>query len=257
MKKILSALLFGLVIGSVNIAYADDSASVSLDSVKQNIKANLPDLQIDQIIASPVAGVYEVDSGRKVFYVNGNGNYAFVGNLMDLVNKTNLTEQRTDALNKIDWNQLPLGLAIKRVHGTGSNRIAIFTDPDCPFCKRLETDTIPNLKNVTMYYFLYPLAIHANANSDSRKILCAENPESAMISFMAKGVTLGKNATCLNGNKIDQMLSIGNNVVQVNGTPTIILPNGRIISGLVPADYLSRLIDQNQPESGSIVNTSK
>jgi len=51
-----------------------------------------------------------------------------------------------------------------------------------------------------------------------------------------------------------KMQDVGNNLVQVTGTPTIILPNGSITSGLIPADYLSRLIDQNQVES-TIITT--
>lgn len=253
MKKMLAALLAGLVIVGIGVANADDSATIA--TITTNLKANMPDLQIDRVMATPFAGVYEVDSGRKVFYVDASGNYGMVGNLLDLKNKVSLTEQRTTDLNRIDWSKIPLDLAIRRVRGTGASKIAIFTDPDCPFCKRLEVETIPYLQNVTIYYYLFPLSIHANAETDSKKILCAENPESAMISFMAKGVVLGKNSTCLNGTqKLPQMVKVGNDLVQVTGTPTIVLPNGKIVSGLIPADYLSRLIDQNQPESAAQIN---
>jgi thiol:disulfide interchange protein DsbC len=251
MKKLISVLLASSLLIAVTSAYAADS-DPTIATIKQNLKNNLPDLVIDQITTTPFNGVYEVDSGRKVFYVDSSGNYGLVGNLLDLKNKVSLTEERTTELNRIDWSKLPLDLAIKRVRGTGASRIAIFTDPDCPFCHRLEAETIPYLKNVTIYYYLYPLAIHANAEKDSKRILCAENPESAMVSFMAKGADLGNNITCLSGTqRLPQMMAVGNNVVQVTGTPTIILPNGRIVSGLVPADYLMQLIDQNQPESAA------
>lgn len=254
MKKMLTMLIASLAFLAMSSANADNNDTIA--TLTSNLKANMPDLQIDRINPTPFAGVYEVDSGRKVFYVDATGNYGLVGNLLDLKNKVSLTEQRTNDLNQIDWSKMPLDLAIKRVRGSGASRIAIFTDPDCPFCKRLEVETIPYLQNVTIYYYLFPLSIHANADSDSRKILCAENPESAMISFMAKGVALGKNSTCLNGTqKLPQMVKIGNDLVQVTGTPTIILPNGRIVSGLIPPDYLSRLITQNQPESSAKVST--
>jgi protein-disulfide isomerase len=66
---------------------------------------------------------------------------------------------------------------------------------------------------------------------------------------MAKGKTLGKNNNCRRSNDLALMQKIGKEVVQVSGTPTIVLPNGRIVSGLVPADYLTNLISQNSIES--------
>lgn len=258
MRKYIQNSLLTTLFLSVSIsAYAANqpaTASNALDpqittTIKTNLQKNLPDLTIDQVVATPFAGVYEVDSGRKVFYVDGTGNYALIGNLLDLKTKDSLTEQRTNDLNVIDWKKLPTSIAIQKIVGNGANKIAIFTDPDCPFCKRLEAETVSKLNNVTIYYFLYPLPIHPNATNDSKKILCAENPESALQSFMAKDKPLGKNITCNNASNLTTMQSVGANQVQVTGTPTIILPNGKIISGLVPADYLSRAIDTNRAES--------
>lgn len=259
MKKLvqrgLIATLFAGLSFSIFAATNSTPSAANIDLIKKNLQTNLPDLTIDKILTTPFAGVYEVDSGRKVFYVDGTGNIALIGNMLDLKTKTSYTEQRTDALNRVDWSKLPLDLAIKRVNGNGSQSIAIFTDPDCPFCQRLEAETTAKLKDVTIYYYLFPLAIHANAADDSKRILCAENPESAMIGFMARGKSLGKNNNCNNTNKLAKMQDVGNNLVQVTGTPTIVLPNGKITSGLIPADYLSRLIDQNPAESVVVAAT--
>lgn len=251
MRKLLQSTLVACLGLSCAVAAAASVSDSTAATITKNLKANLPDLAIDKIESTPLPGIYEIDSGRKVFYVDATGNYALIGNLLDLTSKTSLTEQRSNQLNQIDWRKLPTDLAITRVKGNGTNKIAIFTDPDCPFCKRLEAETTSKLKDVTIYYYLFPLAIHPNAASDSKKILCAENPESAMIAFMAHGQSLGKNNTCDNGKKLAQMQDVGTNLVQVTGTPTIILPNGKIVSGLVPADALSRMIDENQAESTS------
>lgn len=257
MKKLVQVSLIACLSLSCAVATAASVSDSTAATITKNLKANLPDLAIDKIESTPIAGVYEIDSGRKVFYVDSSGNYALIGNLLDLSTKTSLTEQRSNDLNQIDWKKLPTDLAIMRVKGNGNSKIAIFTDPDCPFCKRLEAETTSKLKDVTIYYYLFPLAIHPNAASDSKKILCAENPESAMVAFMAHGQALGKNNTCDNGKKLAQMQEIGTNLVQVTGTPTIVLPNGKIVSGLVPVDALSRMIDQNQPESAVIPAASK
>lgn len=254
-----TGLLASILLTSTVTSFADNASANSPDFkvMKNNLQKNLPDLTIDQIVKTPFNGVYEVDSGRKVFYVDSTGNFALIGNMLDLTSKASLTEQRTTDLNIIDWKKIPTDLAIQHVKGNGASKIAIFTDPDCPFCKRLENETVAKLTNVTIYYFLFPLAIHPNAADDSKRILCAENPESAIQAFMVQDKSLSKNISCSNANKLQKMQDIGTNLVQVTGTPTIVLPNGRIISGLVPADYLTRMIDANQSESVAVVQTTK
>lgn len=237
-----SKYLIGLLFSAICVS----SFAADVTTIKKNLNTNFPDLTIDRVVTTPFKGVYEVDSGRKVFYVDETGSYIIIGNLLDLKTKTSLTEVRTDELNIIDWNKLPLGVAIKKTKGNGENHIAVFTDPDCPFCKRLEAETMSKLNNVTIYYFLFPLAIHPNAVEHSRQIICSDDQESAMTAFMAKGATISKYATCPNAKNLEIMQQAGESIVQINSTPTIILPNGRMITGLVPADYLSKMIEANK-----------
>ncbi|MDD3266566.1 MAG: DsbC family protein [Burkholderiales bacterium] len=233
-----------MIASLLSVIYTNSFADVT--TIKKNLSKSLPDVTVDRIVSTPFKGVYEVDSGRKVFYVDETGSYIIIGNLLDLNTKSSLTEARTEELNIVDWSKLPLGSAIKRTKGAGENNIAIFTDPDCPFCKRLEAETISKLNNVTIYYFLYPLAIHPNAVEHSRQIICSDNQESAMVAFMSRGATISKYSNCTNAKNLEIMQQAGESIVQVNSTPTIILPNGRIVTGLVPADYLSKMIEMNK-----------
>lgn len=258
MKKIVQHTLAALLMVSSLSAFAASSSDTqTITTIKSNLKKNLPDLVIDKVIPTRFSGVYEVDSGRKVLYVDSTGNLALIGNMFDLTNKVSLTEQRTNELNVIDWKKIPTDIAIRRVKGNGSNQIAVFTDPDCPFCKRMEAETLSKLTDVTIYYFMFPLEIHPHAASDSRRILCSENPESSMIAFMVKDAKLTKNESCTNAANLAKMMDVGSNLIQVTGTPTVVLPNGRIVSGLVPADYLSRMIDANRVGGESAISASK
>ena len=233
MQKILVLILLML-----SFAYADDITS----TIKIHLKADLPELKVDQVNTTPVNGVYEVVSGRKVFYVDSTGHYAFLGNLVDLETKQSLTEKTIKSVSVVNWNQLPLTLALRNTIGPGNRKIAIFTDPDCPFCKRLEQDTVSKLKDVVVYEFLFPLPIHENGMFDSRKIMCSQNPEATFAAWMILSKKLPEKTNCTNAAKLTQIQTIGTNVVGVEATPTIVLPNGQIISGLVPADYLNKLI---------------
>lgn len=239
LKKVLSTIV---AIGLFHGIYAD----TTIENLRNQLKINLPELKIDQISPSVVPNVYQIVSGHKVFYVDSTGNYAFLGNLVDLKNKKSLTEAKVEELSTVNINELPLNIAIRQVIGNGNDKLVVFTDPDCPFCQRLEQETISKLNNVTVYYFLYPLPIHANAIPDSKKILCAENPDTMFYQFMNKGAKLPKRTECKNAKNLDVMVGLGHKY-GISSTPTIVLPNGKLISGLVPADYLIKLIKDATP----------
>lgn len=216
--------------------------------IKSSLHKSLPELPIDEVNRSAMPDIYEVISGYKVFYVDKTGRYIFLGNMVDLNTKQSLTELKVKQLRVVDWNKLPLDLAIVRVIGNGGmskqRRIAIFTDPDCPFCKQLEKDVISKLKDITVYYFLFPLDIHANAKDDSKRILCSITPINAFVDLMENGAKLPKRTDCSNATQLDKMIEVGNKVIQVEVTPTIILPDGEQITGLISLDYLNELISR-------------
>ncbi len=76
--------------------------------------------------------------------------------MMDLKNHVNLTEARASELNKIDFSKLPLQDAVKTVKGNGMRKIAVFSDPNCPYCHKLE-EALKSIDNVTVYTFLFPI----------------------------------------------------------------------------------------------------
>lgn len=257
--------VFGLsllvILSFASFAVASESV-VNIDQqIRKNLKISLPDLVIDKILPTPIVGIYEVDSGRKVFYTDSSGKYLLLGNLLDLSSKTSLTQARVESLSQVNWRNLQINSAIvyedhdakelsmRSDLNIPSKSIAVFTDPDCAFCKRLEAETLSKLKGVRIYYYLFPLPIHPDASNKSKRILCAKDPSTALIDFMAKDKLLPKNMSCVNVKKLDQMMMVGKQVVQVTGTPVIVLPNGKIISGLIPADYLMRQIEENLPQN--------
>ena len=122
------------------------TASGNVDSkLAQTLTAKLEqtyqgqNLKVQSVRNTPIAGLYEVVvSGNQVVYVDGSANYMLVGDLIDVNTRQSLTDERSAELNKIDFSSLPLDMAIKEVRGNGKLKVAVFSDPDCPFCKRLE-----------------------------------------------------------------------------------------------------------------------
>ncbi len=242
--KLISSLLVALA-GAVIISGCNGSSlGKSPEQIKAQLTKEIPDLtKIDEVRKSPINGIYEVVVGRKVFYTSTDGKYLIFGNIIDSATKKSITEARTQELNKIKWSDLPLDLAIKEVNGTGERKIVVFSDPECPYCQMFEKQVAPNLTNTTIYTFLFPLPMHKNAKAYSEAIWCSKDRANAWVQWMRNKTALPTNTSC-DTSGLDKVYKIGGELVQVEGTPTIILANGHILPGMVPADQLISQMDE-------------
>ncbi len=216
-------LLIGLINGT---AWAADSVNVAPAITKQ-IRENIPSLPIDAIQPSPIAGLYELKVGGQIFYSDRTGKHLIAsGHIFDTAQRKDLTAQRLQEINKIDWSSLPLNQAIVSGDPNGLP-VAIFTDPECPYCKKLEV-SLKGATGIKFYSFLFPLeSIHPNARTKSESIWCAKNQHEAMLDVMLKGKSLPK-GTCKT--PIDANIALARKL-GINGTPTIIAGDGRRFSG--------------------------
>ena len=139
-------------------------ASAGEEQIRKAISESAPEVKIVSITKSPYAGLYQVvTNGYNIFYTDENGEIGFFGNVVDLKNKQNLTQQEKDKITRVDFSKLPLDKAIVRVKGNGSRKLALFSDPECPYCQGLEKQ-LEGVNNVTIYTFLLPLSdLHPGA----------------------------------------------------------------------------------------------
>ncbi len=255
MKKILLGLLASIALVACNNS-SNAATTVTPDQIKADLVKQVPGLtQIDQVNPTKIAGLYEVVVGRKIFYVSTDGKYAMFGNMVDLATKQSITDQRMQSLSKVDFSKLPLDLAIKQVNGDGSHKIAVFTDPDCPYCKMFEKQVVPQLKNVTIYSFIFPLPIHPNAANDAKKIWCSKDRAATWAAWMQKDTALPTDTSC-DTSGLDTIMKIGTETVQVDGTPTLILETGEMIPGMLPADQLNAKLDPSSSNASAPVASS-
>lgn len=218
--------------------------------VEKNIQDALmrayPDqkVQIKSVGESPIANLYEVVVfPNQVVYMDAKGEHMFVGNLLDMKTQTNLTEEKIAELNSIDYQALPFESAIKEVRGNGQYKVAVFSDPDCPFCKRLEHE-IAKMTDVTVYTFLMPIAsLHPDAIAKSEQIWCQSDRTSAWIKWMREDVAPTQVPTCKN--PVADLIKLSEGF-GFNGTPTIVYPNGKVHSGYMPQEAFEKAIRDNQ-----------
>ncbi|MHA3103641.1 DsbC family protein [Acinetobacter sp. ANC 3791] len=235
MKKLLAAL--GLSLMTIGMAHAD------IATLKANLQKNYPDVIPESIQPTPIKDIYEVYMDGEIVYTNDEGRYFFIGNLVDLKNQVNLTEQRQQELTKIDIKTLPLNQAIKHVKGNGKRVLYIFSDPDCPYCHALEEE-LKQVDNVTVYLFLYPLTnLHPNAEAMAQKIWCSKDKYAAWEGYVLDRKQPGDKASC--ATPIQKNLELGKKL-RIDGTPTFFLKDGQRISGARSADDINKLLDSVQ-----------
>jgi thiol:disulfide interchange protein DsbC len=187
---------------------------------------------------------YEVvASGNQIYYTDPKGSVLLVGNMFDLATLANLTDDRLEQLQVVDFSRLPLDKAIVRVRGDGSRKLAVFADPDCPFCKQLEQELL-QVSNVTLYVFLYPLAsLHPDAPRKARAIWCAPDPGAAWDQWILRETEPAKAPEgCADPIAEIAMLA---DTLNIDATPGLVFPSGRLIPGAVAAQD----IEQNLNES--------
>ncbi len=202
-------------------------------SLKKAIEAAYPKFKVESVVKTPYAGLYEVFMGGQIIYTDEKLTFLIAeGRLVDPKTKKDVTGDRLEELTKVDFNSLPLDQAIKVVKGNGSRKLVVFSDVDCPFCKRLEQNELTHIDNVTIYTFLYPIeSLHPDAANKSKLIWCANNRVKAWNDWNFNN-KLPNNA----GNCEVPLERIGElaRKVGVTSTPTLIFSDGRRMLGAQP-----------------------
>ena len=204
-------------------------AQTDIATVKKAIAEKFPEAGSNIEVTKTTFGWYEVYAGGRLFYTDEDVNYFFLGNIVEAKSMSNITAQRLQKLSAIKFESLPLDFAIKTVRGNGKRKVAVFSDPDCPYCKRLEKD-LANVTDVTIYTFLYPIpSLHPDAARKSKAIWCAPNRQKAWDDYMLRGV-LAAEKSC--DSPIDEIQAVGQKY-KMNGTPTLVFADGRVVPGAI------------------------
>ncbi|WP_186151530.1 DsbC family protein [Burkholderia gladioli] len=210
-------------------------ADQTTDKLKTTLQARLGDATVKSIEKSPIPGLYEVNLGSQIVYSDAAGDYVLLGDLVDTKTRKNLTEARMAEINKVDFASLPLNNAIKYVKGNGARKIAVFSDPNCPYCKRFES-TLQSMDNITVYTFLYPV-LTPDSTVKSKAIWCASDRAKSWENWMVGHQPPSGAGNC-DTSALDKNLTLGRGL-NVTGTPTIILADGTRLPGAVSADQLN------------------
>ena len=214
------------------------SAQAGENEIRQSLQSKLPNVgKLEHVVKTPYAGLYEVIINDQLLYTDAQGQYLFDGSVIDVKSRRDMTEERSRQLFAIEFDKLPLDLAVKKVKGNGKRKLAYFTDPNCGFCKRLEKE-LSKIDDVTLYVFLYP--IFQGSDETVRNVYCAKDPVKAWDSLMLNGIKPA-GASCKA--PTDKVLALGKKL-RVNGTPNLIFGDGTQVPGYLPAEELEKRLSE-------------
>ncbi len=234
MHRTFKPLLAALALAAAAGAFAQEA------TIRKMLAERLPNIKIDEITRSPVAGLYEVRyGGTEIMYSDEKGEFVFInGSLVDTKTRADLTEARIEKLLAIAFDDLPLKDAVLVKQGDGSRKMAVFVDPNCGYCKRFERD-LAAIKDVSIYTFLMPI-LGADSTAKSRDIWCAKEPAVAWRAWMIDGMAPTKALKCDTA-AIERNLKFAQKQ-RINGTPAVIFADGTRKPGAIPGAMVERLL---------------
>ena len=236
-KRFTGICLLFLGMSLFNPSVAETSTQ---EAITKSLSSIFPGVTPDEITPSPMEGVSEVLIGPRLMYISNDGKYLLQGSLIDLKTRTDISEERRngirlDALKELGEEKMIVFPAKEQKH-----TITVFTDIDCGYCRKLhgEMDKY-NAEGITVRYLMFPRAgVGSPSYNKAVTVWCSKDQLDAMTRSKS-GENL-PNASC--DNPIKEEYELGQ-LLGVQGTPAIIMEDGAMLPGYVPAARLVKVLE--------------
>ncbi len=200
--------------------------------------------QLFQSTLLKVPGFWEVEmelQGQKIpIYLDSSKSYLVSGSVIRLKDKKNITEERRRQLNPVDLSKIPTDDALPLGNPEAENKIVVFTDPHCSYCSKLHKvmkQAVEERSDLLFQIKLLPLKQSSQALS--KTIACSQSMEQLEAAYEGKPVP----EEACEKDIIEQNEALARSL-GIRGTPTLVLPNGQVVSGYRSLTDLLELIDQ-------------
>ena len=225
---------------SITMAETEQLLDGMVDKVNSVEFAEVPGMWVAEV---------EKDQNKLPVYIDFSKKYLLSGNLIRLNDKQNLTRQRSVRMNSVDVSTIPLADALLLGKPSAKTKVIVFTDPECPYCRKLHEE----LKEVTrrdpevaFLIKLFPLKMHPNAYDISKSIVCNNSMEYLELSFSGKPVP----APSCEIPVVDQTIALAEEL-GIRSTPTLVLPDGRVVPGYRKAEAILAIVSENVERAGN------
>ncbi|MGQ0699282.1 MAG: DsbC family protein [Panacagrimonas sp.] len=217
------------------VATADPA---DMEALKARLAKTLPGVPVDAVHPTPIAGLYELQSGMNFGYVSLDGRYLIEGDLNDLASGQRLTDVRRRAARATLMGNLTAEQTIEYAPAKlpAKYTVTVFTDIDCGYCRKLHEHIAEyNDDGIAVRYVFYP---RSGPNTESfykaEKVWCAADRKAALtLAKLGPGYEGDKSCSNPVGDHLKLAAKLG-----LRGTPAIVLPDGEMIPGYQTPDQL-------------------
>jgi thiol:disulfide interchange protein DsbC len=175
--------------------------------------------------------------GSEIIYTDDQGLFVIEGQIIDLQQKTNITQARIAALTAFDFSTLPLQDAVVWKQGTGARKVVIFADPNCGYCKKIERE-LSAVKDITVYTFLIPI-LGGDSPEKTAAIWCANDRGKTWRDWMLNNIAPMPAAKNCDLSALDRNIALGMKHA-VDGTPTLVFADSKRMPGIMSADEIEQ-----------------
>lgn len=229
MNYFLRTFLFVFSMIAVSQASADDG----IEELKESLAKRLPQFEVSYVDKTPIEGIYQVIIGGQVIYMTRDARFMIDGNLIDLSTKKNYSEEAMSGIRLSQIDKLGEDKMVIYTPETIKHTITVVTDIDCPYCRRLHSEMDQYMAGgVQVRYIFMPLKGQGDYRT-TVSVWCSKDQNEAL--DLAKGGVEMEVKDC--ENPIDEHLKVSRSL-GVRGTPAIILEDGSMLPGYVPANKL-------------------
>jgi thiol:disulfide interchange protein DsbC len=223
----------------LGFATADDDAA-ELEKVRTKVSGMFEEIDPQHVRPSPVDGWYTVRKGAIVAYISADGRYLLQGDLVDLDQEVNLSEQVRNEARLEMLAELPKEKMIVFSPEVSKFAVTVFTDIDCIYCRRFHSQIEEYLaQGIEVRYLLYPRnGPQAESWAKAEQVWCADNRNEALT--LAKLDRKFETRSC-DASVVHSHYVLGQDV-GLRGTPAIVLQDGTLVSGYLPPLELTQAL---------------
>ncbi|MDX1515921.1 MAG: DsbC family protein [Woeseiaceae bacterium] len=236
-----------LACAALCVAAPAAAADADLDRVREKIAKMFDVIEPDNVTRSPIDGWYQIQKGSIIAYVSADGRYLLQGDLIDLDAGVNLSEVSRDTARRDLLASLDDGQFISFAPENVKHTVTVFTDVGCTYCRRLHNQIDDYLaRGIEVRYLLYPRNGPASKEwNTSEQVWCASNRNEALT--LAKLDRAFESHAC-DASSVQDHYILGQQI-GLSGTPAIVLEDGTLIAGYLPAEVLEQRINQSDAQA--------
>ena len=211
----------------------------AVEKLRAQLAAKMPELAPDEIRESDLPGFYEIRKGQSFGYISADGKYMIEGDLINLSTGVPITENR----RKQDRLQVLAALGpdnvIEFAPKNATSTVTVFTDIDCGYCRKLHRELKDYYaQGIAVRYVFFPRSGPDTPSfAKAQEVWCAADRKEALTKAK-NGQPINGSTVCPGSASVARQYQAGERL-GIAATPMIVLPDGDLVRGYVPANALA------------------